>query len=195
MKEDNDSAIQIPEIFYSYDTGSPFEHCIDCHVNLRDGQTEYFIEKAVKTYKGYSAEDVIFEYAICLACAERVRKQMSEASMQSIQDYFASEVNIIDRMHLMQANPENPDAWMSQCLIKGTPTDELEEYQIYAHCKGDKLITTQMPYMISGQALDEIANLLSNETLDELDNFMNQHFGPPPELMEPLPSGRKVILI
>ncbi|MTI19664.1 hypothetical protein E1176_01380 [Fulvivirga sp. RKSG066] len=156
------------------------------------GEIEYFIEKAIKSYSGFTAEDVIFEYAICIKCAERLRKQMSAESMQSIQDYFSQEVNFMDRMQTMQANPNNPTEWMQRCLINGSNIEDLEEYQIYAHCKGNTLITSHMPYMISGVALDKIAGLLSDETLDELDDFMNNHFGPPPELMEPLPKRRVI---
>lgn len=185
----------IPKAFYNYSTGSKFERCIDCDTYLLDGQIEYFIEKAIKTYKGFTASDVVFEYAICQHCAERVRKKMSKESMRNIQRYFSENMDFAKRMRLVNDNPENPESWTNECLIKGTRSEELQEYQIYAHCKGDRLITTQMPYMISGAALDEISQLLSNETLDELDDFMNQHFGPPPELMEPLPGRRKVVLI
>ncbi len=185
----------IPKSFHNFDTGQLFERCIDCDTFLLDGQTEYFVEKAIKSYKNFTATDVIFEYAICMRCAEGMRKKMSKESMQSIQQYFSENVNFIDRMQIMQAHPDNPEAWMQQCLVKGTQANQLEEYQIYAHCKGKQLVTAQMPYLISSHALDEIAHLLSNETLDELDGFMDQHFGPPPELMEPLPGRRRVVLV
>ncbi|MEP2774193.1 MAG: hypothetical protein ABJH05_18695 [Fulvivirga sp.] len=193
--EEFENSNAIPKAFHNFETGSPFERCIDCNTYLLDGQIEYFVEKAIKSYKDYTATDVIFEYAICMNCAERMRKQMSVESMQSIQKYFSENVNFIDRMQLMQAHPDNPEAWMQQCLVKGTQANQLEEYQIYAHCKGKQLVTAQMPYLISSQALDEITHLLSNETLDELDGFMDQHFGPPPELMEPLPGRRRIVLV
>lgn len=193
--EEFEKSNAIPKAFHNFETGGPFERCIDCDVYLLDGEVEYFVEKAIKSYKDFTATDVIFEYAICMNCAERMRKRMSKESMQSIQQYFTENVNFIDRMQLMQAHPNNPEAWMQQCLVKGTQANQLEEYQVYAHCKGKKLVTAQMPYLISGKALDEISQLLSNETLDELDGFMDQHFGPPPELMEPLPVRRRVILV
>ena len=83
---------------------------------------------------------------------------------------------------------------MDECLIKGLPKSELTEFQIYAHCQGDKLNLMQMPYMVSSVALDEISQLLSEKTLDQFNGFMNEHLGPPPELAEPLPN-RRVILI
>jgi len=193
-KEHDHNKKLIPEAFFNYSTGSHFTNCLDCERYLLGGDTEYFIEKAIKSYKGYKATDVIFEYAICMECAEKVRKKMSVESMQSIQDYFMSNVNLNKRLKFVNDNTDRPERWIDECMVKGTVKEDLEEYQIYAQCRGDALITTQMPYMISGPALDEIANLLSNETLDELDGFMKDNFGPPPELAETLPS-RKVVLV
>lgn len=193
--EENESEIEIPKIFHNFSTGSNFERCVECDTFLLDGTIEYFIEKAIKSYEDFTATDVIFEYAICTKCAEQMRKRMSKESMESIQRYFTENVDFMRRMQLMQASPNNPETWMGECLVKNTNVKQLEEYQIYAHCRGKHLVTTQMPYLVSSAALDEIAQVLSNETLDELDGFMDKHFGPPPELMEPLPGRRRVILV
>jgi len=195
MSEDNyHNKYEIPEAFLNYSTNSNFTNCIDCDRFLLEGDIEYFIEKAMKAYQGYKAIDVVFEYAICMECAEKVRKKMSADSMKSIQNYFMDNVDLNDRLSLVNTHNDKPAEWIEKCMIKGTGKDQLEEYQIYAHCRGKQLITTQMPYMISGPALDDIANLLSNQTLDELDNFMNDNFGPPPELEESLPK-RRVVLV
>ncbi|MEQ8574173.1 MAG: hypothetical protein RIB63_08930, partial [Fulvivirga sp.] len=177
-----------------FSTGAPFERCIECDKNLQEGEQEYFIEKAIKQYEGFSAHDVIFEYAICLACAERMRKSMSVESMKSIELYFSQNLDFGRRIKLIQDNIDNPIAWMDECLLKGTQKNTINEYQIYAHCKGNHLDTSQMPYMVSGAALEEISSLLSNETLDELDGFSQKHFGPPPGLENTTPV-RRVVLI
>lgn len=160
---------------------------------LEDG-TEYFIEKAIKKYPGFKASDIIFEYAICIDCAEKMRKQMSKESMQNIEKFFSENVDVYARMELMQDNPNNPDAWMDRCMVNGSQKDQLSEYQIYAHCSGKHMQLTHMPYLISGEVIDQISHLLSEQTLDELDGFITRNFGPPPELMEPLPK-RRVVLI
>lgn len=185
---------EIPSEFYSLETGTYFDRCIECEKYLLEDETEYFIEKAVKKYAGFSAHDVIFEYAICAGCAQKMRNDMSKESMQSIQNYFIENIDVRERMNLVLEESENPVNWLKQCLIKKTPAEEVNEYQIYAHCNGTQLNLTQMPYMISAAALDEIMHLLSKETLDELGGFMDKHFGPPPELAEPLPT-RRVILV
>lgn len=187
--------IEIPKEFHSFSTGAKFDRCIDCDRYLLDEHVEYFVEKAIKKYVGFKAQDVIFEYAICINCAEKMRSEMSSESLKSIEAYMMNNTDIGRRMEIIQANPFEPLAWMDECLIKGLPKDGLTEFQIYAHCQGDKLNLTQMPYMVSGVALEEISQLLSEETLDQFNGFMDKHFGPPPELEEPLPTGRRVILI
>lgn len=186
--------MEIPREFHSFSGGGLFEHCIECDKFLLQEGTEYFIEKAIKKYPGYEATDVIFEYAICLNCAEKMRRQMSKESMQNIENFFAQNVDFHGRMELMQANPHNPEAWMARCMVNGNHKKDLDEYQIYAHCNGRHMELTHMPYLISGEVMDEISHLLSEQTLDELDRFINNHFGPPPELMEPIPKRRFVLI-
>ncbi|QSE95879.1 hypothetical protein [Fulvivirga lutea] len=185
---------EIPQEFHSFDSKGKFEHCIECDKYLLGDETDYFIEKAVKKYQGFSAHDVIFEYAICLQCAERMRKSMSKESMQSLESYFAQNVNVLKRMELMSSESENPDDWMNECLVTGKNRSELNEYQIFAQCKGDKMVLGQMPYLVSGETLEAVAALLSAETLDELDNFSKRHFGPPPGLEKELPYQRVLIV-
>lgn len=194
MDSEAQDKIDIPKEFHSFSTGALFENCIECDANLLDGEHEYFIEKAIKQYEGFSAHDVIFEYAICLSCAEKMRKSMSTESMKTIELYFSQNLDFGRRMKLIQDNINNPIAWMDECLLKGTQKNTINEYQIYAHCKGHHLDVSQMPYMVSGAALEEISSLLSNETLDEMDGFSKRHFGPPPEFSNPTPK-RRVVLI
>lgn len=194
MQQDDKDQLPIPPSFYSFDTKTKFERCIDCDKYLLDESTEYFIEKAIKNYDGFSATDVIFEYAICLSCAERMRDAMSKESFKNLQEFFMQNIDFNKRMRLMQLHPHEPEKWMSECMITDKSKSDLREYQIYAHCKGENLVMSQMPYIVSGEALEAVSELLSDETLDELDDFSKRHFGPPPELAEDLPI-RRVLMI
>ncbi|TRX56102.1 hypothetical protein FNH22_17130 [Fulvivirga sp. M361] len=186
--------IEMPEKFHSFSTGTLFDRCIECDKYLLDADTEYYIEKAIKRYDGFSAQDVIFEYAICIDCVERIRKEMSEESLKKIEDFFVHNMDMERRMNLVNTNPGNPDVWTSECLIKGTKVNQLREFQLYAHCKGEKLDMRESPYLLGNEALDEIQHLLSQKTLDELNGFRDRNFGPPPELEETLPY-RRVLLV
>lgn len=175
---------EIPKEFYSFENEAPFDHCIECEKYLLDGDTEYIIEKAIRNYQGYNAKDVIFDYAICMECADQMRKEISKESWQAMMNYFQNNLDIQHRMELFN---ESPSEVFSSCMIKKTPMEECQEYQIYAHCKGDKLNMSNPPYMLSGEVMDELLPLLSEKTVDDMNGFMQKHFSPDPSIMEPTP--------
>ena len=70
----------IPSVFRSTDTKKPFERCIQCNKYLLELDSEYLIEKAIKQYQGFEAKEVIFEYAVCMDCAEKMRQSLSAES-------------------------------------------------------------------------------------------------------------------
>jgi hypothetical protein len=185
----------IPPIFHCYATHSPFEECLICKKNLLVDGTQYVIEKAVRKYPEFNTKDVVTEYAICLNCNEQMRQTLSGHSKKVMDDYFSKKVDLSTRrQRLLQEKGAQLDAWLNNCLIYNTPQNTLTEYQIYAHCDGKHLVFTDMPFMISGQAINEIAELLSVETKEVLDNFIDQHFGLPPEYKSML-KDRKMILL
>ena len=187
--------IEIPPIFYCHATRKPFEECLVCKRNLLETDVQYVIEKAIRQYRGFSAKDVAYEYAICLECNTKIQNTLSDDSKKLINNYFSKKTDLaIRRQQLLKEKGTNVNAWLSNCLIYQTPESETLEYQIYAHCDGPHLLFTYMPFMISGRAIEEIADLLSTNTKDIMDDFVDQHFGLPPEIKTIL-KDRKVILI
>ena len=174
----------IPKEFYSFETNQPFERCIECGKYLLHGDTEYIIEKAVKSYEGYSAKDTVFDYAICMDCAERMRNEISKESWEQMMRYFQENMDMQQRLEMQGKSPEEG---LKNCMIKKTNIINCREYQIYAHCRGGKLNMENPPYMISGEVMEELLPLLSEKTIDEMNGFMNKHFSPDPSLMEPTP--------
>ncbi len=180
---------KIPPTFYSFETNAPFERCIECHKYLLEEGTEYLIERAMKKYKEYSATDVVFDYAICLDCAERMRKEISKDSWESMMNYFQQNMDLTQRMEMSNKSPEEN---LGKCMIKQTPMTECSEYQVFAHCIGDKLNMQNPPYMISGAVMEELIGILSSKTIDEMNGFFEKHFSPDPSFFEPTP---KLILV
>jgi hypothetical protein len=187
--------IEIPSVFYCQATQKPFEECLVCKTNLLKADSQYVIEKAIRQYPGFSAKDVVSEYAICLDCNNKMQDTLSGHSKKLINDYFNQRVDLAGRrQRLLREKGTNLQAWLSNCLIYDTPQQHTSEYQIYAQCAGNYLLFTVMPFMISGRAIEEIADQLSAETKDVLDDFIDQHFGLPPELKSLL-KDRKLILL
>lgn len=176
----------MPAVFKSHSSGQYFERCISCNIYLLEAGRQYFIEKAIRKYTGFQATDVIFEYAMCMECADKMRQELSTESLQKIQNYFAGKVDLFERYSQLSAKEKEPESLLSHCIITGKPVEALEEYQVYAHCEGKSLLLSGMPYMISGEAMDEIADLLSEKTLGEIDRFIDENFGLPPELKKPI---------
>lgn len=177
----------IPSLFYSHNTEAPFTNCISCNRHLQEPNTQYLVEKAFRHYREFGTTDVIFEYAMCLDCAERMRRELSLSSLAKIQEYFDTHVDLQKRRELlMKSEPVNLDQWLENCLISGESKDTMDEYQVYGHFVGNRCVYSFMPYMIGGPAVDEITNLLSDKTLGEIDRFIDENFGLPPELKKPI---------
>ncbi|MCB0713570.1 MAG: hypothetical protein KDD67_14680 [Ignavibacteriae bacterium] len=176
----------IPHIFRSHETGELYTNCIECFRSLLDSETEYLIEKAFRTYPGFAISDTVFEYAICMSCAEEITKSLSRESRTRLEQYFSSGINLQERMKWTEEENIDFGKWVATCAIKGTRVEGLTEYQVVAHCKGDQLILSVFPYLIGEEALNEMGELLSNETLEIFDDFGGRHFGLPPEFSDKL---------
>jgi len=179
----------IPEIFHSFETGSPFTLCLECRSDLMTGQP-YLIEKAFKNHIEFQVKDTVYDYALCMNCAEQIKNEMSKESVASIMQFFAERLNPaehISRMHL------SPLQNIETCMITGKKMDECPEYQIYAYCVNNTISAEMPPYMVSGEVMEDILPILSKKTKDDLDGFFNKHFAPDPSLMEPV--GPKFVLI
>ncbi|NQT25494.1 hypothetical protein HQ585_09065 [candidate division KSB1 bacterium] len=180
------SHVEIPKLFYSDATGMPFHRCVDCGISLLESGTHYFIEKAIKNYPKLGTTDTIIEYAICYECYMEVQKSLSKQSLQSIETYFLENVNLYTRMkEVLEPVDSDPERWLSKCIVKGIDRKTAPEYQIMCECTGNQMHLSLAPYMVSMEALNEITDLLSAQTLDALNDFHKEHLGMPPEL-EPI---------
>ena len=171
---------------------TPFDHCQMCNTDLSDKR--YLVEKAIRNYQSLNSSEVIFEYAMCLECAGKMRMELSEESRNRIEQYFRSNINLSnleDRIGL--SNEGRIEELVSKCIVKDTRISETHEYSIYALCEGGEMIVGELPYALSGECMDEMTKLLSAKSLEILDDFIGNHFTGPPEVMEILK--RRPILI
>jgi len=83
---------------------------------------------------------------------------------------------------------------VSKCFFTGHDVKEMEEYQIVAQFNGTKMVLNMPPMIVGEAAMEKMAGLLSDKTIDEMNGFKKQFFGPDPELEE-LISGKKLILL
>ncbi len=184
---------ELPELFYSSDTGKPIERCLVCGKYLLDNE-EYIIEKAFTNYPGISTQDLVWEFAICMDCMHEQMKEYSEESEQKMAEYFQANLDFSHQNELRSSNEFDVEKWLSKCMIKGTPIEECAQYQISTQCVGTMMVFDRTPMMISGKAIDEIIQLMSNETLGFFNDFRDHYF-PPPEDLSPLFRDKDFVLI
>lgn len=162
----------VPEVFWSFETGEMFQRCRMCDIDLMIEGTNYMIEKA------FRKKEVIFEYAMCLDCVQQMRNELSVQSRKLIDHYFDEHVDMeARRKHLIETYGRRTSSWINQCMVKGTPIAQCEEHQIYGYCIDKDIVFTGLPYMLSGEVIDELLNLLSNETIGAMDDFSEKLFG------------------
>ena len=186
----------IPDSFHSFETGKPFDTCLVCEKNLTASGMPYFIEKAYRKYPGYKAFDVTYEFAMCMHCAEDLRKELSESSQQRMKEYMESKIDFEKRRHsLSDFDPsKNMDPWFENCLITDEQIEGQNEYVLYGYFQGNNMMVSDFPYAIGPKAMDELTDLLSNDTLGSMDDFMGKYFTGPPEVNELFKPRRPVLL-
>lgn len=167
---------EIPTIFKSFINEKEIENCVACGKYLLNSGTQYFIEKAVKN------GEVEVEYAMCIDCIQEMRKSMSEESLERTQDYMSGKIDLEEwNSRIFEDGDPTVDKCLNGCVVTGVPMSELSEYQMYGHFDGKHMVYSVMPYIISFEVLDGMQELLSAKTKEELDRFMDEHFGLPPE--------------
>lgn len=177
---------EIPGIFYSDLSGKPFQHCFQCEKELIKSGENYIIEKAFMQNLTYEIKNTLFEYAMCIDCYKKVHNSFSSKSLDNMRQFFNQRVNFEKRNAELLKKGDSCDVnnWISNCLVNDSPINEVKEFQLACHCIGPNIIYDQLPYMISVEAMDEVIELISNETLGEMDDFKKKLTSPSPELEE-----------
>lgn len=177
MVEDEGPIQAIPKLFHNFITGKPFSECICCAKPLLIGEDHYLIEKAVKK------DDVIIEYAICIECAQKKNEALSADSRERIEAWFMERVDLEKRANKLASTVGfDFEAWTDRCIITGKPRAEMDHYTMVGGFMGSQMVMGFGPYIMSPEAQAEMATLLSAETKRELDDFIGDNFGLPPEL-------------
>ena len=157
--------VPIPTCFYSTELGTPFKACTMCSTVLIDSDINYFVEKY------YRNHNVVFEYAICEQCKNSMSDEISDKSMFAMNKYFMENVDIMNRILLLETFDNSIVPWLKNCIFTNRERSECGEYQLAAQCCGDQLIISVLPFMVSIQATEEIQSIISKKTKENFDKF------------------------
>lgn len=171
--------IPIPEIFHTFEK-EKFKSCLKCQCDLTEEEQDYIIERA------FIPDDVVFEYAICMDCALSMRESMSVESRQTLDKFFEQHASkhFFNRIQLLSKPDLDINECIGTCMVTGQKISSLERYQIVGYFKGGFLQPFMPPFMISEQAAEMVQQMLSAETKDGFDDFVDEFLGLPPELKE-----------
>lgn len=177
------ATVDIPETFYNDLTAAPHELCLVCDRNLLEPGVMYTIEKAIRRHSEFDLTDTITEAAVCMDCMMNMQEYISDESRQHLIEHYQT-LNPMERAkNLLDKEGYDLDDWIAECAFTGKPLEDCSEYQISAVFSGKQMLLHFMPMMVSDIAAKGMAEKLSKETKDNLDDFMGKHFGIPPELV------------
>jgi len=184
--------VPIPPEFHSLEKDGPFETCLKCERNVRESDQPYLIERV------FRFSEPIIEYAMCEACVSASQSELSEESRQAITQYVLEQFDFRGRLERLrewnETDGEDTSEFTGACVVSGQNADECRERQIAAWCHGDRMrVDHVFPLMISGSAIEELNELLSEQTRGWIDDFVGDSFGMPPEFCDS-PNFRPVLI-
>ena len=160
------SLAPLDPVFHSFLLDGPFEECLACSKKLAD--TTYLI------HKNWVGTEVVFEYAMCYQCGEKLHEEMSRESMLRVTEY-------LDKNRRLEGTYDG-------CNCCEKPLGDCNEYSINAVCVGQKMDSMHYPMMICGDCNMKVQEMLSQKTRDRRDRFVGEHFDCPPSMEIPLPT-------
>lgn len=177
--------VPIPPAFQSLENDGLFERCTQCDAALLESGKPYLIERV------FRGTEPIIEYAMCETCVERAQQELSQESREAVSRYLATHIDFEARLHSLSNLSESGDddvdseSWYTHCAVTGRAADDCRERQIAAWCEGSRMrIDHALPLMLGGSALEELQDVLSEQTTGWMNNFVSDNFGMPPEFCD-----------
>ncbi|MEL6589695.1 MAG: hypothetical protein AAFQ68_06430 [Bacteroidota bacterium] len=177
------ATVDIPETFYNDLTSAPHSNCLICNRYLLAPGVMYTVEKAIRRHSEFNLTDTITEAAVCMDCMMKMQEYISDESREHLMAHYQELQPMQRAKALLEKEDHDLDHWISECAFTGKDLEDCAEYQISAVFSGNQMLLHFMPMMVSDVAAKDMAEKLSKETKDNMDRFMGEHFGLPPELV------------
>ncbi|NNE92298.1 MAG: hypothetical protein HKN23_11675 [Verrucomicrobiales bacterium] len=156
----------IPEVLYSFYEERPFRICTRCGESLPEFDEGYRVSKLFK--KG----EVLMEYALCFPCLEAMMDETSEESKK--------------RLNKFQAERFRNVSGFNDCNLCERTRDQArgDEYSLVGICQANDMLDSGM---ICIECMEEMAELVSEETRRNWDKFKEENFPGVPADFAPSP--------
>ena len=188
MNEPHHRLHDLPEIFHSEETNRPFDHCQDCGDAFEHCEDGHLIQKVI------SNGETILEIAICSPCHQTLLESYSQESRERIWNFYLDHGDIGQRLKKFFPIPVgNPDPWINHCITCGASRASVREYAIASQVIADQLVYGETPLMICLGCTERIVEMMSEQSRDTYDRWLDRVAPGPPESAQPTPRPRVFI--
>ena len=156
--------------------GGWYRRCVRCDAAIDGPDQLHYVERALRD------GEPMFEFALCQACVREVGDELSDESMLRLGSFLLAHLDVDDRQERLE-DADDAGPLVDRCLLSRRPRTELQEFQVWAWCRGPALVADAFaPAVVSGSMMEQLASGLSRQTRDSMDGFIRDHLGLPPEL-------------
>lgn len=167
MSEEPPGGEPIPEVLHSFYEERPFLTCTRCGESLADFPEGYRISK------NFKRGEVLIEYALCMPCLLRMLDEASEESKRALARF--------------QEERQREVSGFDDCALCERSREEArnDEFGLVGMCQGDRLMESAM---VCIDCMEEMHEILSEETRQAWDRFREENFPGVPSDFEPFPA-------
>jgi len=158
----------IPRELYSEYEDRPFRCCTRCGEGLQDYENGYKVSKVFKD------GEVIFEYALCFDCLDRMMEESSEESIQRLADFQNERIR-----------PDVEGTYECALCESNRDTMRRQEFALVAACQALNLLES---HLICIDCMEEMSSLVSEKTRNEWNRFVEENFPGVPADFMPTPT-------
>ena len=181
----------IPRLFHSAYSGEAFAQCLDCECELQSHETFYTVQKFVV------AGETVFELAMCDGCRAHLYQRFSDESRATIQRYISEQRAESSAEEASLETERFPDPLpitdvesldsLHACVLCHTPKAQLRRYALVGLFLADEIFVMQappapfpMPCLVCDACNSGLDGMLSKQTREEWNEFVEEHFPGPP---------------
>lgn len=183
----------VPRLFWSEYSEAPFAECVDCGCELNESDF-YLIQKC------YVGTEPVFEFAICNRCRASVSARCSEETNRNVQAFLLDLLQA--REQTLEELSEVDDVLnkcLEHCLICNRARSTCHRYNIGGLFRMSDLVVqlspqAQSPLMICQHCEAAMGELISQQTRETWDRFVEDNFDGPPGIDLDLPTGTPVLI-
>lgn len=186
----------VPKLFWSEYSGEPFLKCLACKVPLMESNMHVVKKKIV-------GDEAVMEMALCNRCQQQQVEEMSEETRKNLTAFMSEQFQKLAKEHLAENKSDGPQVievnevtdenegqdllkrCTDSCILCGIDRDECHRYSLAGVCQDSKLVVQvtpigQTPMMVCEKCEEKMNDMISQETRDSWDKFVQEHFDGPP---------------